>query len=467
MEVGMKSPQDPNDTYRLIITRRNASEILASQDGFDWTLPCVAIWPRQRVAEQLVSEVGGKLGLETYCLFVPSSTTSGRNGAASCAVMESLRHNDKAPAGTCWMPSSAAADCSDAGQAAAVRESLEELDACARGEKTGPFARPGWLRELFRWTEEQVAPLGLRVTGGFRQWNASPTFSLLRLETNDGALWFKATGEPNSHELSVSLLLARLFPNHVPRILGVHRAWNGWLSAEESGTALDESSDCSTWERVAGELAELQIASIGKSRELLEAKCKDLRLPGLVKFIDPFLARMADFMAAQEKRSPAPLSNSELASLGEGLKESCSLLQSFGFPDTLGHIDFNPGNILVSPERCVFLDWAEGCVTNPLITFEYLRRHMERSGVKEPAADARLSAAYVRPWTAYFSPEDLRRAQAAVPPVAVFAHALAGDTWRTLDPVSNPAVAGYFRGLTRRMYRDAVRAAEGSELCLD
>ena len=464
----MQSPQDQRDSYRLIVTRRNASEVFLLQDGSRLALPRVAIQPRQRVAEQLVSEVTGKWGLESYCLFIPSVQASDRNGCGTkCAVMESVQHNDKPPAGTHWMAPPAATDCIDAGEAAAMRKSLEELDSHLRGEKAGPFARPGWLRELIRWVEEQIGPLGLRLIGGFQQWNASPTFSLLRLETNDGAVWFKATGEPNSHELSVSVLLARLFPRHVPRILGIHRSWNGWLSAEASGTALDEISDCSTWERVARELAELQIASIGKSRELLEGKCKDLRLSDIVKFIDPFVSRMADFMAVQEKKSPAPLSNSELASLGEGLKESSSVLQSFGLPDTLGHIDFNPGNILVSPDRCVFLDWAEGCVTNPLITFEYLRRHMERSGIKEPAADARLSAAYLRPWGAYFSPEDLRRALAAVPPVAVFVHAIAGDTWRTLDPVSNPALAGYFRGLARRMYRDAVRAAEGSELCLD
>jgi hypothetical protein len=237
--------------------------------------------------------------------------------------------------------------------------------------------------------------------------------------------------------------------------------------AEASGTALDEISDCSIWERAARELAELQIASIGKREELLEGKCKDFRVAKVMEFIDPFLARMADFMAVQEKKSPAPLSDSELASLTEGLKESCSLLQSFGLPDTLGHIDFNPGNILATPDRCVFLDWAEGCVTNPLITFEYLRRHLERGGVEEPAADARLSTAYLQPWASYFSPEDLRRALAAVPPVAVFVHAISGHTWRTLDPISNPALAGYFRGLTRRIYRDAARAAEGSELCLD
>jgi len=381
--------------------------------------------------------------------------------------MEAVSHNDKAPAGTYWMPPAVAVGCGDPGEAGAIKESLRELESYARGERLGPFARPGWLRELFSWTQEQVTPLGLRVTGGFRQLNASPTFSLIRLETDDCALWFKATGEPNSDELPVSLLLARLFPGHVPRILGVHASWNGWLSTEASGTALDEISDSSAWERVAEALAELQIASIGKSAELLEGKCKDLRLPGLVKLIDPFLTRMAEFMGVQEKQSPAPLANSELASLSEGLKETCSLLQSFALPDTIGHIDFNPGNILVSADRCVFLDWAEGCVTHPVITFEYLRGHLERSGVEEPGADSRIASAYLRPWAAFFSPDDLRRAVAAAPPVAVFVHAVAGDGWRTLDPVSNPALAGYFRSLTRRMYRDAVRAGERSELCLD
>jgi len=229
----MQSLGDSGDSYRLIVTRRNASETLLSEHGSRWTLPRVSIRPRQRVAEQLVSAVSRDWGLETYCLFVPNPVTfDGNGGATKCAVMEPVRHNEKAPAGTCWMPASAAADSSNAGDAAAIRDSLEELDSYVRGEKTGPFAKPGWLRELFEWVEEQISPLGLRVTSRFRQLNASPTFSLIRLETNDAALWFKATGEPNSHELPVSLLLARLFPNHVPRILGVHRscaAHHSWV----------------------------------------------------------------------------------------------------------------------------------------------------------------------------------------------------------------------------------------------
>lgn len=463
----MATHHDVTEIYRLIISRRDAKEILLSQAGKDWLLPRVEIRKQQRIAEQLTAGAQESCRVETYCLFVPGLRTCGQVGDPKCAVMECVKHNERAPVGTYWMPLNVAPDCLGTEEAAAVRSALAELASYTSGEKPGPFAKPGWMRELFSWAHEQTVPLGLRLTGNFRQYNASPTFSLLRIETDGNALWFKAAGEPNSHELSVSVLLARLFPRHVPRLLGVHPAWNGWLTAEASGTALDEISDCSVWERVAGELAELQIASIGKSDELLEGTCKDLRLPEIVKFIKPFLSRMAELMAAQEKRSPAPLSNSELASLGEGLKEACSLLQSFGLPDTLGHIDFNPGNIFVSPHCCTFLDWAEGCVTNPLITFEYLRQHIGRRGIQEPSAVERLNAAYARPWTSFYSSDDLRRALAVSPLIAVFVYAIASDSWRSAESLRHPQLAGYFRSLTRRMYREAIHAAERSELCLD
>lgn len=458
---------DAKETHRLIITRRNASEILLSPNGKDWSLPRVEILRHQRTAEQLTTEIRKAWGLETFCLFVPNTPASRQAaGEIKCALLECANANQKAHSGTYWMPVDVASECSDREEAAAIQDAFVELRSYTSAEKPGPFARPGWIKELFRLAYEQTSSLGLRLTGNFQQYNASPTFNLIRLETDDGGIWFKATGEPNAHELPVTLLLARLFPNHLPRILGVHAVWNGWLSAEAEGTPLDELTECSAWERAAEALAELQIESIGKCKELVDGKCKDMRLPEVEKLIDSFLARMREFMRVQKKDSPPPLTGSELASLGEGLRDSLSLLQSLKLPDTLGHLDCNPGNFVISPEKCVFLDWAEACVTNPVVSFEYLRRHLERSGFKQTAADARITAAYVRTWSSLLSPDDLQRAIAAVSPVAVMIHAAASDTWRTLNPVSNPTLAGYYRALTRRMYRDAVVAAERSERCL-
>lgn len=312
----MESPRAETNTYGVIVTRRNASEILLWRSGSGLAMPGVEILPQQRLAEQLTGEVSRAWGVETYCLLIPNLPTCTRDGKRKCAVMESVRQKDDAPTGTLWVRRVAVDGCVEASEARLIQDAIEELDTYATNEETRRFARAGWLEELFRWTQEQIAPLGLALTGAFRQLNASPTFSLIRLETDGGAVWFKATGEPNSHELRVTVALARLFPTSLPQILGVHQRWNGWLSAEVAGTSLDQITDFSAWERVADELAELQIASIGKTAELLQtARIKDHRLPRLAEWIDPFLSRMNELMAAQVKPNPAPLVESELRTL--------------------------------------------------------------------------------------------------------------------------------------------------------
>jgi Phosphotransferase enzyme family len=462
----MGSSQQPADTYRLVITRRNASEVLLVPTAARWILPRVQIERHQRVAEQLISEASKAWSIETYCLFVLRDTSRSEPEGPVCALMESLQQNALPPVGMCWMPSATAGEYCDVSDASAIRSALADTQAHRTEEKLGPFAQPGWMRKLFTWANEQIAPLGLRLTGKFRQLNASPTFALIRLDTEGGAVWFKATGEPNSHELSVTTGLARFFPRYLPAIFGVHQEWNGWLAAEATGVPLDEARGVREWERVAADLAALQIESIENKAELLETGLRDLRTQALVERIDPFLSRMREFMAAQEKRDPAPLAPSELATLAEALKDSCAVLESMGLPDTVGHTDFNPGNIIVSNDRCVFLDWAEGCVANPLLTFEYLQVYMAHSGVNGPDAAERLTAAYLRPWMAFYSPEILRRALALAPLLAVYAFAVSTDRWRTLDIRSNPALAAYFRSIARRMYREAIQAAQRSEPCL-
>ena len=456
-------------TYRLIVLRRDGSEVLLSSSASGWSLPCVQVSHRKRIAQQLVTELNGEWGLQAYCFFLPSLTTPDRNvQSGNYAVLESIKHNGEAPKGTYWIPCKASL-CQltqSIEDNHAIKESLRELDSYANQSKAGPFGKPGWLRDLFVWAQEQVNPLGLRVNGNLQQFNASPTFSLIRLETNGPAAWFKATGEPNRHELPITVSLTRLFPRNLPPLLGVHPSWNGWLSEEVSGATLDQFTELSIWEKVANDLAELQIASIGKDAELLGAGCKDLRIPILVDLIDPFFTHMSEFMAAQQKQIPPPLTTSQLSSLAIRLKESCSLLHDLRVPHTLGHIDFNPGNVLISPARSVFLDWAEGCVTNPLVTFEYLLEHSRRSHIHDTAATKRIAAAYLRPWNALLSSDDLARGMTVSPLVAVFVYALAGDAWCSPDTLHNSRRSGYLRSLTRRMYREAMEAVEGSEQCV-
>jgi hypothetical protein len=471
-EQSMKSlDQAERDTYRVIITRRSGSEILFSSNGPGWSLPRLEILSRFRVAEQLTAKVHAEIGVRAYCLLdldLGLSTSNRNSGPTIHAIMEALQQDESAPPGSCWLPIngvlSGFIDVREDGLA--VKEALHGADSNLSKQYVGPFAMPGWLEQLFEWVQTQLDPQGFRITGVIRQLNASSTFSLIRLETTGPAVWFKATGKPNLHERPISLSLARLFPEYVPAILGVHPTWNGWLSKEALGTTLDGLAESSVWESVAMELAKLQIASVGKCAELLASGCKDRRLPKLIEYINPFCARMTEFMAVQEKIPPEPLISSQLALLCERLKEACTLLEEFRLPATLGHTDFNPGNILVSSTGCCFLDWAEGCVTHPFITFEYLREHARRTLRQDTPIGERLARAYLRSWESFFSLDALVHAMAFSPLIAIFVSAIAGETWRSLDPVRDPRIAAYFRSLTRRMYREATDTVERSERCL-
>ena len=452
------------DSYRLIVTRSNASEILLRPNGRAWCLPSVEIPQGRRIAEQLTAELYAQWGCRAYCLLVPNLAV----GLPYCSVMEATDLEQISPAGTCWKPLDVAtcAAVDPAEDRAVIEKSIKEWAEYRRERNQAPFTKPGWLSELLAWAQEQLAPLGVRLTGSFAQLNASPRFSLTRLETNDAsAVWFKATGEPNLHELPVTLALARLFPRYVPRILGVHSAWNGWLCQEAQGVLLDGCAEFSSWERAARELSELQLTSVGKCSELLESSCKDLRLPKLIKLVDPFLARMADLMTAQTKQPPDPLTPASLALLGQRLKEACALLHELDLPETLGHMDFNPGNIVVAPAECCFLDWAEGCVSHPFLTFEYLREHVRRRFRGDDAAIERMAAAYLHPWQGVCHSDTVIQAMAISPLVAVFAAAVVDQQWHSVDPLKHPRIAGYFRSLTRRMFREANEMVEGSEPC--
>jgi phosphotransferase family enzyme len=459
--------QSSQQIYRLVITRRAATEVLLNALGPARQLPSLHVRPAERLAVQLTQGAKDCCDIDTYCLFVPGfSAVPGHWRGAKYAVLESVEQDGNAPAGTEWICVRAALSEStlSAEECDGLRNSMEEMDRNITNPSKRPFARPGWIRELFAWIQDQFEQNEIRTTGQFEQLTAGPSFSLIRFETTGNALWFKATGEPKLHEMPITRTLACLLPSYVPEILGVHPGWNAWLSRECEGATLD-TLDAWAWTKTAETLARLEIASLGKCRALLECGCRNLTVAKLFREIDPFLARMSERMALQTKQPPAVLSDSDIALLREALEQACSVLQDLDLPDVLGHIDFNPGNIVVSPDRCKFLDWAEGSLMSPFLTFAYLREYARPSQVFGPGFQSQLAGAYLRPWRPLLSPSDLARGMELSSLVAVYAYALAIDEQRLQPMLESPELAGFLRSLARRMQREACEIMGMSGLC--
>ena len=460
--------QSDHETYRAIVLGQCGNELLLvpASDGF--VLPKIEIPRGQRIAENLTAAMRKEWGHEVVCLFsrdadVPSGSPNGCN----YEVMESCGPVAKSRSGAEWVgiTSLSAAAFADPADYMAVLRSLSECTGYSDGVVPGPFARLGWFRGLQGWIEEVIGPLGFHLTGSFAQLNAGPLFSLVRFETSGRAVWFKAVGKPNLREFPITLALARLLPQYLPPILAARPEWNGWLVLEVEGINLGESHDTQHWRAASSALAKLQIESIGRCKTLVASGARDLRASGLLKLVRPYLDAMGQLMEKQTKVPPPVLSRNELILLGERIEEALSLSADLQMPDSLGHLDLNPGNVIVSDGQCVFLDWAEGYVGNPLFSFQYLVEHFRRMADKDATAESGLTSAYAGEWQSLVSPENLEEASALAPLLAVFAYAAANEAWCDRARIQDSKVAGYLRGLTRRMHREANRLKDRSPLC--
>jgi len=455
--------QNESETYRVIVVSQDGTKVLLIPKGERQVLPSVEIPRWQRIAENLRVAVQSDWGREVVCLFELPAT----DGGPRYLVAEHLFTRCTSNLLSRWVPLSALGQDSllEARDHAAIERASRMCQREIVGACAGAFARLAWFCELRTWIDSVIGPMGFHLTGKFRQLNASPSFSLIRFATDGPGLWFKTVGEPNQREFTVTCQLVELFPEYLPRILGRRPDWNGWLSDEAPGKLLSDVEDQLRWEQAAVSLARLQVKSIDHGAQILGAGARDLGSAAISKLIQPFMSVMAQLMERQTKVPPPILDRKDLSALADSLQRAVDAMDAVETPETLGHLDLNPGNIIVAEDRCAFLDWAEGYVGNPLFSLEYLLEHARRTFGPDSGVATKLTAAYCAQWDGVLSPAVIADALAFAPLLAVFAAAAGNDIWKDTDRLEEPATAGYMRSLARRMHREANALDDRRALC--
>jgi Phosphotransferase enzyme family len=460
------TPNAETDIFHLIIPRNGNSEVLLQTNGESYSLPQVEIPKWRRAVEFLTKRVKENWGLETVCLFDPRWEDADRGGwRFNYQVIEPRDSDWIPPSSLRWMKLSLVSpetfECTD--QLRALERSLDFADAFNSGERPGPFAKAGWIDDLMKWMQFHLYPLGLTLTGSFRQLNGNPFFSLIRFETNASAVWFKAVGEPNLQEYEITKKLAESHPEFLPTIIATRPEWHGLLMAEVDGTNLRNSLDLDQWRLAVSTLASLQIDLIGRTDWLLQIGCKDRRLSKILDDVDPFLEVMVEVMQRQPKTPPEILTRPELLELGKRLKDACHRLESAEVLDTLVHGDFNPANIRVTLDhRCVFLDWAEGYVGPPSVTFEHLLANLRRNHPELTSWEEPLRETYMARWKTVVTSRQISEAMVLTPLIAVLCYALSSDGWRDSQRVNEPNFAKHMRSLVRRMHKEVSRTGNSA-----
>jgi hypothetical protein len=417
------------ETWRPVVQRGGSAELFALEAESGFSLPSFEIPVGSRVARELNERMKAAWNVDTFSLYSLSPAGRGNGiGAKRNLVMETVGPQATLPLGARWLRASDITDrdFSNPDDASAVRAWREE----ARTIGDGPFI-------------------------------GDKHFGLVRFETADHGLWFKAVGAPNVREFPITVTLSNLLPGYTAPILATEPDWNAWLAMEVPGVPLSEDSEMDTWGQAAHDLAAMQAASLGTAEIILKWQARDIRCSTLRDLVEPFFACLGELMDLQTSQDPRPLRSAEMKELESDTRLVLDDLQNQHAPETLVHLDLNPDNLIALPHRTVFLDWAEAGIGHPLLSFAHLLEHFRAQFPDSADAYAQLVRRYTRGWQGHGRFDLTERTICLALFLAVLAHAVSTDAWRDADRLREPRVAGYYRSLARRMNRYAIQIRHG------
>lgn len=459
----MPAPKETDtQTWRILLFAHEGSELLLFQKPAGLGLPRLRIPRWQRVAPNLNAETKRLWNLETVCLFPFEVPGSGAAPLEKYHVMElvdpvGLARRVPGALEIAGLRDDSFADPQDL---VAVRQTMAGGKASLPAECRGPFASFGSFRKVFTWVRDRLECEGLRFDGRFHQLQAGASFALIRFPTDRGAAWFKAVGEPLTREFRLTQEIAARFPLHLPTPIATCAEWNGWLMRESEGQDL-ASGEVHDWERAARSLADLQIASVGHRRAILAAGAHDVRTDRLLELAPAFFEVMTGVMARQGKPTPPPLGARTIREVREQVVRVLEKLAGAGLPDSLNHLDLNPGNVIVEGEKITFLDWAEAAVGNPFFSLEYLRQHFRRMLPGHADREAGLIRSYLSRWPG-LTGREADRVAAMAPLAALFAYAVSVLPWKQPGLEDRPDLCGFLRSLVRRMNSECQQLTAGA-----
>lgn len=333
-----------------------------------------------------------------------------------------------------------------------------------------PFSRIGWIDQAITWLEGETGRK-LSSKHEIRQYNAGASFVLVRFRMeNDRDYWLKATGQPNAHELSITVLLSKLCGSFLPELISSKPAWNAWLmSGEGRGvteiptapigafTLLEDAVEC---------MAKLQMKTRGNNRDLLDAGAVDQRLQVLQKNGAELFDYIEETMGLQISTKVPRLKKKCIQRLSAIFEEVCERMEHLDIPETIVHGDLNRGNILTCGGHCQFIDWSEAYLGNPLVALQHL---LLLNRVKNPeirdSINLLLKQKYLGISVASCDPDALEAGFVYMPIVAAASTLYGRGDWLTSSRRDDQCRQSHARSLARYMDRASREPSLLEALC--
>ncbi len=250
-----------------------------------------------------------------------------------------------------------------------------------------------WRDEAIAWAERRLAERGRRVSGKAEQIHVVPWSTVLRIPTDRGAVYFKATWPPQRHEAAITEALARWAPDQGTAVLALDRR-RGWLLAEDAGPRLREvlakDRDIRRWHAVLPRYAELQLKTAPHVSELLKLDVPDRRADALAMSYERLL-KDRSLMRIGLKEGLSAVQHERLRGMVPQVREWAMAI-SAAIPATIQHDDLHDGQVFVRDGHYRILDWGDACVSHPFYSLSVILRSTSEHRVHVQAQARRARA---------------------------------------------------------------------------
>jgi hypothetical protein len=291
------------------------------------------------------------------------------------------------------------------------------------------WEQPDWLRQVSDWIYAEVKRQSLKIVGVIEQPHIYPWSTVLRVPTDEGTLFFKATAAETIYEAVLTQKLTEWYPDCMPELIAVDTA-RGWMLMRDGGEPLRASirptQDIKPWNPVIARYSQVQVGLSEHVSEMLALGVPDCRLEALPAIYANLLVDEESLMIDQEKG----LTSTELKSLQDlapRFKQICAELAAYRIPASLNQGDFHDGNTLLKNGRITFFDWGDANVTHPFVSlrtcFVSIEIALQLDDYAFTSEMATLLDRYLEYWHKFASKENLLKAYALSKPAAAIVKA--------------------------------------------
>ncbi len=425
------------NTCYILLTHGATVFLLQTEQG--WTLPGFALeaprlWQDVASINQRVLELFGVTATTLHCIRLIEHP--GRQETRAYYVLENHTALADWPLTGRWFSRPGLDSLPQSEQREVIFAWLRFLGVDPLPQNRAAWYLPGWSAQACQLAAAQLPALGFQPGGAMQQIRSWQRASLWRLPLQNGSLYFKAVPPMFHFEPRLTQALANWLPGRVPPVLAAGRgkfplqtanlslwrrlarlfrhnpfaskaalAYHWFLMPEVGQQSLADLPTIEPLEAAIRTFAEMQVTLTQHSRELLALGVPDRRLAHYPAWIDELLADDAVL-----RRGDAGLSEAEIVQLRALQPQLTALarqLQNSPIPASLDHGDFWPGQVLCNGHGFVFIDWSDSSVSHPFLSAWFFLVQVAYFLPEVYDAYSCLRQAYLEPWRAFASDEQL------------------------------------------------------------